>query len=125
MGVALLVVELNRKNKEDAAKKEKDLAEKQQIKELHERHLQTEKVWGSLGAALRPPINRLEQQHGVLHEQHRLQTEILLCCGQAAGAVLVPCVPLFSCPTRRRPCLYCCSLSLQCPSLLRRLSNAA
>ena len=44
MGVALLVVELNRKNKEDAAKKEKDLQEKEQIRELHERHLHTEKV---------------------------------------------------------------------------------
>lgn len=48
MGVALVVVELNRKNNEDAAKKEKELAEKEQIRELHERHLQTEKV-GSLG----------------------------------------------------------------------------
>jgi bacterioferritin-associated ferredoxin len=46
MGVALLVVELNRKNKEDSAKKEKEIAEKEQIKDLHERHLQTEKVGG-------------------------------------------------------------------------------
>lgn len=44
MGVALLVVELNRKNKEDAAKKEKEVQEKEQIRELHERHLHTEKV---------------------------------------------------------------------------------
>lgn len=44
MGVALVVVELNRKNKEDTAKKEKEAAEKQAIRELHERHLSTETV---------------------------------------------------------------------------------
>lgn len=43
MGVVLVVVELNRKNKDDIVKKEKEAAEKQEIKELHERHLSTEK----------------------------------------------------------------------------------
>lgn len=46
MGVALVVVELNRKNKEDAAKKEKEAAERQAIRDLHERHLSAEKVGG-------------------------------------------------------------------------------
>jgi hypothetical protein len=44
MGVVLVVVELNRKNKDDIVKKEKEAAEKQEIKELHDRHLSTEKV---------------------------------------------------------------------------------
>lgn len=53
MGVALVVVELNRKNKEDAAKKVKEAAEKQANRELHERHLSTEKVGRAGGAGLR------------------------------------------------------------------------
>ncbi|KAL4854528.1 OPA3-like protein [Chlorella vulgaris] len=44
MGVALVAVELQRKNKEDAAKKAKDAADKQAIRDLHERHLQAEKA---------------------------------------------------------------------------------
>ena len=46
MGVALVVVELNRKNKEDAAKKEKEAAERQAIRDLHVRHLSAVKVGG-------------------------------------------------------------------------------
>jgi hypothetical protein len=44
MGVALVAVELQRKNKEDSAKKAKDAADKQAIRDLHERHLQAEKA---------------------------------------------------------------------------------
>ena len=50
MGIVLLGVELQRKNKEDAAKKEKEAAEKAAIKDLHERHLKAEKVQGRGGA---------------------------------------------------------------------------
>jgi len=46
IGVGVVVAELQRKNKEDSAKKEKEAAEKQAIKELHERHLATETVRG-------------------------------------------------------------------------------
>ena len=46
IGVTLVVVEITRKNKEDAAKKEKEAAEKLETKELHERHLATERVGG-------------------------------------------------------------------------------
>jgi hypothetical protein len=44
MGVVLLLVELNRKNKEDVEKKEKERSEKAAIRDLHERHLRAEKV---------------------------------------------------------------------------------
>lgn len=44
MGVVLLGVELHRKNKEDAVKKEKEAAERQAIRDLHERHLRAEKA---------------------------------------------------------------------------------
>ena len=44
MGVVLVAVELLRKNKEDTAKKEKEAADKEKVKQLHERHLQAEKV---------------------------------------------------------------------------------
>lgn len=62
MGVALLVVELNRKNKEDAAKKEKEVQEKEQIRELHERHLHTEKE-------LREQLRTLSKQLHCLDER--------------------------------------------------------
>lgn len=55
MGVALLMVELNRKNKEDAAKKEKEQEEKQQIRDLHERHLATEKARAAAGGRFCDP----------------------------------------------------------------------
>jgi hypothetical protein len=57
VGVAVVVVELQRKNKEDAEKKVKERAEKQEIRELHERHLQTEKVHGChLRCLIRPEL---------------------------------------------------------------------
>ncbi|KAI3434916.1 hypothetical protein D9Q98_002970 [Chlorella vulgaris] len=59
MGVALVAVELQRKNKEDSAKKAKDAADKQAIRDLHERHLQAEK---DLRAELRTMSGQL---HGL------------------------------------------------------------
>ncbi|KAL4446665.1 hypothetical protein ABPG77_007909 [Micractinium sp. CCAP 211/92] len=62
MGVALVVVELNRKNKEDAAKKVKEAAEKQANRELHERHLSTEKELREQLQRVGQQLERLEQQ---------------------------------------------------------------
>lgn len=59
MGVVLLGVELHRKNKEDAVKKEKEAAERQAIRDLHERHLRAEKD-------LREELRTIAKQlHGV------------------------------------------------------------
>ena len=44
MGVVLVVVEIQRKNKEDGEKQAKAAAEKQAIKELHEQHVAADKV---------------------------------------------------------------------------------
>ena len=44
IGVLLVAVEIYRKNKEDTQKKARELVERQQIRDLHERHLQSEQV---------------------------------------------------------------------------------
>lgn len=44
MGIILVGVELHRKNQEDGAKKAKEAAEKEAIRDLHERHLAAERV---------------------------------------------------------------------------------
>ncbi|KAL4425339.1 hypothetical protein ABPG75_009355 [Micractinium tetrahymenae] len=62
MGVALVAVEINRKNKEDAAKKEKEAAEKQAIRELHERHLSAEKELREQLQRVGRQLERVEQR---------------------------------------------------------------
>ncbi|EFN57171.1 hypothetical protein CHLNCDRAFT_143552 [Chlorella variabilis] len=65
MGVVLLGVELHRKNKEDAVKKEKEAAERQAIRDLHERHLRAEKASCCM-EDLREELRTIAKQlHGV------------------------------------------------------------
>ncbi len=112
MGIALLVVELDRKNKEDAAKKEKEQEEKEQIRELHERHLHTEKVgWPLMAADGNGCWQWLLGGDVLLLQLLRLLLMAVDCCCRAAFAQELP-----RCISPLRPCRSCGSSCARCPS---------
>eukprot|EP00887_Chlorella_sp_A99_P003483 scaffold7.g3483.t1 len=68
VGIGLVVLELDRKRKEDDKKKAKEAAEKAEIGRLHEQHLQAETTLSLELGELRGQVGSLRQQVGELRE---------------------------------------------------------
>lgn len=69
VGVVLLGVELQRKNKEDNEKEAKKSAEAARVLELHARHLNTEKELRDQMASLGQQLSRMDQRLAFMEQQ--------------------------------------------------------
>ncbi|PSC76876.1 optic atrophy 3-like protein [Micractinium conductrix] len=69
MGVVLVVVEIQRKNKEDGEKQAKAAAEKQAIKELHEQHVAADKQLKEELATLGRHLQQMDERLAFMEQQ--------------------------------------------------------
>jgi hypothetical protein len=67
--IVLLLLEMDRKSKEDAVKKAKSDAQTAQVRELHERHVKAESDLRRHQEELVETIRRIESRLGSLEEQ--------------------------------------------------------